>query len=335
MNPSEQGSKPIAGVDPADVLCRAAAHFDCGDAVAGVAALEELQSCTIDEKTINLTDQFFRPWIVGDRRVVASFDPERKPAANEIVVIYGNYPHIYENIAVNNPIKRHVANFWDLQHQIVEYDPAWERVEQIYVINIDERIDRLHAVLRELASARAPFHRVTRISAERAEQTATNTQLAGQIACLGSHLKALGHAAHREYADIVILEDDFSFTSDISAHLRDLAAFFDRRYAYWLCLLATSKYGPVLEVDDLVAMSFQRCTNTSGYLVSRDGIEKLIAVQNEALANLKSTGEFRFSVDRHWSTLQPSGKFLVFRRKFGFQAASFSDIESKVAQYFD
>lgn len=335
MNSPDRDTKLLTGDDPADILRRAEAHLEHGRSKAAIAVLKQLRSCTIDEKTIGAADRFFRPWIAGNRRVVASFDPDRRPGSDEIVVIYGNYPHIFENVVVNNPVKRHVSSFWDLEHDTVEYHPAWEAAEQIYVINIDKRTDRLHAVLRELAVAKAPFQRITRISAEVADEGTTNRQLAAQIACLGSHLKALAHAERGGYDNIVVLEDDFSFTSDRETHWQDLAAFFERRYAYWLCLLATSKYGPIAQKDDLVALSFQRCTNTSGYLVSREGIGKLIEVQTEALENLKSTGEFRFAVDRHWTKLQPSGKFLVFRRKLGFQAASFSDIEGEVAQYFD
>jgi hypothetical protein len=42
-----------------------------------------------------------------------------------------------------------------------------------------------------------------------------------------------------------------------------------------------------------------------------------------------------YAADRCWSVLQPSGKFFVFSRKFGFQAAGFSDIEGKITRYLD
>ena len=62
--------------------------------------LRKLEFSTIDAKTLETTDQFF-PKIAGDRKVVASFNPQRLPRADEVVIIYGNYPHMFER---NGPI---------------------------------------------------------------------------------------------------------------------------------------------------------------------------------------------------------------------------------------
>jgi hypothetical protein len=318
------------------VIAEATVHFERGEAEIGIAALRRLETAAIDETTIRMTDAFFRQWIVRDRKVVASFDQHRIPAEHEIVIIYGNYPHIYDNLVINNPIRRHVASFWDLAHDSIEYDKSWDAVDQIYIINIDKRTDRLDAVLRELGSAKAPFHRITRISGAIPSDPAPNRKLAGQIACLESHLAVLRQAHERGFAHILVLEDDFCFTSELHRHMQDLAAFFERQYPYWICLLATSKYGPIFAKDDVVSLSFQPCTNTGAYLVSREGVRELLAVQEEALKRLITTGDFtQFAVDRYWSILQPSGKFLVFKRKFGFQHAGFSDIEGSVTRYLD
>ena len=316
------------------IIAEAKLLFERAEVEAAVGRLRGLEYATIDETTIRLTDAFFRPWIVGDRKVVATFDPQRRPAQDEIVIIYGNYPHLFENLIINNPVKRHVASYWDLSHDHVEYDKRWEDVEKIYIINGDDRPDRYDSILRELALASAPFHRIERIGAviERADKP----RLAGTIGCLTNHLKILRHAISQGYAHILVLEDDFTFTSDVHRHLEDMREFFGRRYAYWICLLATSKYGPILPKDDLVSVSLQKCTNAAAFLVSRDGLEELLPVQEHALRCLTATGDMdQYAADRYWSVLQASGKFLVFKRKFGFQAASFSDIEGAVARYLD
>jgi hypothetical protein len=303
---------------------------------AAIAALRQLAEVTIDDTTLRLTDPLLKE-IAGPRRIIASFDPSRQPGPDEVVIVYGNYPHMFGNVVVNNPIRRHVADFWRFAHDEVEFDARWHGLGRIFVINVDDRRDRHDAVLRELASARAPFHLVTRVSAQPIDtRDPGGPPGQGQSACLRSHIETLRMARAVNADHVLVLEDDFCFTSDLDAHLSDLQAFIARHYDYWICLVATSKYGSIKAKDDLVAMSFQACTNTGGYLVSRAGIDQVLPLFEGALSRMRATGDFvANAVDRCWAVLQASGKFLVFRRKFGFQAASFSDIERSISRYLD
>lgn len=337
------GDMPLQDEPPPDplllrdeIIAGARRHFERGETDAAIQLLRRLEFATIDDTTIRMTDCFLRPAIAGDRKVVASFDPSRRPEGDEIIVIYGNYPHMFGNIVVNNPIRRHVASFSDLEHDAVEHDAAWEPLGRLYVLNTAHRPDRYDAIMRELAAARAPFHRITRIAATIPDGPAENARLARTIGCSESHLAALRHAALGGFEHVMVLEDDFCFTSDLACHLADLRQFFTRRYDYVVCLLATSKYGTVVSRDDLVSSSLQPCTNAAGYLVSRAGIEELLRIQVRALDLLRSTGETdQYAFDRAWATLQQSGKLWVFKRKFGFQVASYSDIEGAIARYLD
>jgi hypothetical protein len=316
------------------IIKEAAEQLGRSEVRVALGTLRKLELATTDERTLELTDLFL-PQIAGDRKVVATFDPCRTPDKDEVVIIYGNYPHMFGNVVVNNPIKRHVADFWSLRHDRVEYDRRWDGVDQIFIINAAERRDRYDSVLRELASARAPFERVTRVLAFTTDPAETD-QVSGTIGCLQSHIQALRGAQSAQFGHILVLEDDFCFTSDLDVHLMDLRTFFERDYEYWVCLIATSKYGAVVPKDDLLSLSFQPCTNTGGYLVSREGLEHLLPVFEQALELLKATGDCgSYAVDRCWAVLQPSEKFLVFRRKFGFQSSSFSDIERSISRYLD
>jgi GR25 family glycosyltransferase involved in LPS biosynthesis len=303
---------------------------------AAIALLRNLEFAPIDATTLRLTDPFLRQFIARGRKIVASFDPARIPSLDEIVIIYGNYPHIFDNIVVNNPMKRHIASFWDIEHDVIEHDERWNPVEQIYVINADSRLDRRDSIFRELSLARAPFGRITRIPAIVPSDPSLSPQLSGTIGCLRSHIEVLRRALARGLDHILVLEDDFCFTSDLNHHMQDLHQFFERRYSYWICLLATSKHGKINQKDDLVSLSLQKCTNAGAYLVSRDGLEQLLPVWETALERLTNTGDtLQYAADRSWSVLQDSGKFLVFRRKFGFQTASYCDIEGSVSRYLD
>ena len=318
------------------LISEAASCFADSKPEIGIELLRKLNGFPIDEMVLQSTDAFLRPWIADGRKVIATFDPDRRPARDEVIIVYGNYPHMYDNIVVNNPVKRHVSTFWKLAHDEVEYDVRWNFINQIYVINADNRIDRYDSILRELAVAKAPFDRISRVSALVSVERTHSKSVAGAIGCLRSHLAALHRARDQGFEHVIILEDDFCFTSDVEIHLQDLRSFFERDYAYWICLLATSKYGQIVAKDDLVSLTRQKCTNAAAYLISRAGILSLIPVYEAALRNLTMTGDTaHYAADRCWSVLQPSGKFFVFSRKFGFQAAGFSDIEGKITRYLD
>jgi hypothetical protein len=138
------------------LISEAASRFARSEPTIATELLRQLSGFPIDDTILQSTDPFFRPWIVGEKTVIASFEPGRRPTEGEIIVIYGNYPHMYENIVVNNPIKRHASTFWNLVHDRIEYDRRWDPIDQIYIINADKRIDRYDSILRELAAAKRP-----------------------------------------------------------------------------------------------------------------------------------------------------------------------------------
>lgn len=317
-----------------EIVAEATDHLEAGRVAEGATVLARLEHATVDERTLAATDPFLRA-IAGERRIVASTDLARRPAVDEVVVIFGNFPHSFENVVVNNPIRRHVGGFGELPHDRFESDRRWDGVSRIVVINVEHRLDRRDAVMRELAAARAPLDRVVIFPAV-VEQPTRKRDLNSSISCLKSHIAALELAAPAPGEHVLILEDDFCFTSDLDTHLSDLASFFDRGYDYVACLLGTSKYGRIEPRDDLVSESRQPCTNGSAYLVSGDHAARLLALRREGLARLIETRDSgRFATDRYWALLGPEGMLLVFRRKLGFQAASYSDIEGRVARYLD
>jgi hypothetical protein len=91
----------------------------------------------------------------------------------------------------------------------------------------------------------------------------------------------------------------------------------------------TNAYGRIEPRDGLLSTSRQPCTTASGSLVSGDHYDLIVAEQEKGLAQLHATrnGQ-RNAIDRYWKVLQLEGCFLVFRRKMGFQATSFSDVDT-------
>lgn len=327
-------TSPKTLINRDEVLKSAHELFLKGDIDLACEKLMSLEFSLIDNKTIKTVDNFL-PYIKKNKKVIASFDPKRKPAKEELVFIYGNYPHAFYNLIINNPVKRHAACFSKFTHDHVEYDTRWDGIEMIYIINDSVRIDRKDSILKELAHAKAPFQRIKWINAEKSDSHESE-EIKGHVGCMKSHLKVLHMAREQGFNHILVLEDDFNFTSELDQHLDDLSTFFSREYDYLLCLLGTSKEGRIIPKDDLLSFSFQPCTNTEAYLISKQGIQALIPVYEDGLKNLiKSGNSQQYAADRCWSTLQATKKFFVFRKKFGFQISNFSSIENRITRYLD
>src|SRR6185437_283076 len=176
-----------------EIVAEAAGHFEAGRVAECRAALTRLEHATVDGRTLAATDPYLRA-MAGERRIVATTDIARRPAADEVAILYGTFPDCFENVVVNNPIRRHVGGFGELPYDRFESDPRWDGVSRIVVINAEHRVDRRDAMMRELAAARAPLDRVAVLPAV-VERPTRSRSLNGGIGCLKSHIAAVELAA--------------------------------------------------------------------------------------------------------------------------------------------
>jgi GR25 family glycosyltransferase involved in LPS biosynthesis len=314
-------------------------HFNKGAINELRGCLTGLASLDVDADVIEQVDRFL-PMLSRNQRLVATFDECRRPKRDELVIVFGSYPHQFNNLVSNNPIKRDVTDFWKFTFDDVEFACCWNDVDVIIIINIEERFDRYYSILRELVRLRAPLHKVRRVSAivpnHRDLITAKTNHLNGTIGCLSSHIAANRMIKDSDAKNALILEDDFIFTTETGAIKKQIATFFARKYDYSICLLGSSKYGERVPLDDLVSASFQPVTNAEAYFVSRTGVVELLGCFDEALRLLKEERDpSKYAADRYWTILQDGARFLVFTDKLGFQAPSFSDIDRRYTAFFD
>lgn len=297
--------------------------------------LLEMDGRAIDETIIAYVDQHLSHFHAGKRRV-ATTNPARQPAPDELVVQFGNYPPAFESLAVHNPMRRNVLDYWKLHWDFdeVESSPCWRSLDRVFVINMDHRPERFYSIARELTRVGVPLDRIVRFPG--CVYTGFDDSFAnGTVGCLMSHLGICRIAANKGLGNVLVIEDDFSFIDDLAYVESAVGDFFARQYGYDVCLLATSKYGRIVRFDDLVCMPRQECTNTGAYFLSGAGSARLVDCFAAALEQLIATGDcMRFAVDRCWSDLQGK-RFLVFKRRLGFQLPGFSDIEKSVTVYLD
>lgn len=309
------------------------ANFYTGQYEGCQAVLRQFESTHtfVDEHVIT-NSSYLLPHL--KKKVVGTTDVHRRPGPGEIVIQYGNYPYAPDHLPIADLIYRHPVFFKQVQHDVVEFDEGWEAVGQIYILNLKERRDRYLECLVELCRMGAPLHRVTHFEAKK-ERVCESAQTSALHGAGENHIWAVRHFLRNKYENCLVLEDDFTFSSNVAQHLRDLKLFFERRYAYDVCLLGTSNFGERRDFDDLLLTSHQECTTTAAYLLSRESAPRILDVFVEGNRMLLETGNGGYTCDRYWHKLHSENKFFVFRTKFGFQRPNFSNITGVFSCHFD
>ena len=285
----------------------------------------------VDEHVID-NSSFLFPLL--KKKVVGTNNVTRKPGPDEIVIQYGNYPYAPNNLPIDSTVFRHPVFFSKVRHDVLEFDECWAAVGQIYILNLKERRDRYLECLVELCRMGAPLDRVTHFEAKK-EKVCESAQTSALHGAGENHIWAVRHFLQNKFENCLILEDDFTFTSNVEQHKRDLKLFFERKYAFDACLLGTSNFGERKDHDDLLLTSHQDCTTTAAYLLNRETASRILDAFVEGNRLLLETGDGKYTCDRYWNKLHPENKFFIFRTKFGFQRPNYSNITGLFSCHFD
>lgn len=269
------------------------------------------------------------------KKIIGTCDPNREPNEDEIIICYGNYCHDIYNLPISNKIYRNVLYYNMINHNIFEFDKSWNKIEKIYIINLIERKDRYIEVLSELAKLNFPFNRIYHVKGEK--NNLTNDKLLNSyLGATDSHLQALKDMKKNNLKNCLILEDDFIFNFNYNEIKKNINLFFERNYDYDVCLISASKFHQITPYDDLLSLSHQECTTTSGYIVSKDGIDKVLDCFQDGYNKMLETKDYnKYVCDRYWNKLQKNNKFFVFNKKFGYQRVTYSDIKNNINYNFD
>lgn len=269
-------------------------------------------------------------------KIIATTDINRQPKDNEIIIYYGNFLMSWKNLPATNKIYRHPIYFKHLNHDCVEYDSCWEKVDQIYVLNLDVRNDRYMEIMVELCRLNVPLDRVYHYVGKKEKFTGDTWVDVGigstmnRRDCVNMFLK------NDKFNNILIFEDDITFTTDIITHKRDMKTFFDRKYDYDICLLCSKKDFNFHPYDDLLLLSKQNVTSCGGYLISKQGTMKAIKYFEDGIVRMKRGESYRrYVCDVYWNEIQKDNKFFIFRNKFGYQRPGYSNVENKTFCRFD
>lgn len=262
---------------------------------------------------------------IANKTIVATFDETREPGTDELVIVYGTYPDWHLALPCSNKLYRHISYFHSSHHDRVEYDPIWEHVGIIYIINLEERVDRYYETLLSLAAVRAPLHRIHQYKAQK-------DGLPPYAGATKNHVDVAHHFTTSGHNVGLILEDDIVFI-DKSSVLSALCTFFSIPRTYDICFLSLSKYGRREPYDDILGRTYQSCTTSSAYFLQSSTAQNVHSVLSKGFETMMITGDHHNNcVDRYWTRLS---NLLYFRKKLGFQRPSYSNLTRGVSAHLD
>jgi GR25 family glycosyltransferase involved in LPS biosynthesis len=282
------------------------------------------------EETDHLFDQ-----VCQGKKVIGTYDCNRVPKEDEIVIIIGDYPVSRDSLVISNPMRRNYR--WALKFKYDEFEghECWNNIDYISVINSDDRPDRLFDILKEFKKMEVPLNKVYRQSAI-IDSSTGNPYVNGLVGCFKSHLSILNKFSNTEFNNIAVFEDDFTFSEPIEENKNSLINFFNGHYGHEVLLLATSAEGTIVKRDDLVSNSYQPCTTTSGFILSKSGLERVLPLWQKANDMLIATWNFNvYACDRYWALIQGDNGMFTFNRKLGYQRPSFSQTSKTLAYNLD
>ncbi|MDN8598428.1 glycosyltransferase [Citrobacter sp. S2-9] len=217
-----------------------------------------------------------------------------------------------------------LKNWYLSLHNATHNQPIqWDNIDQVAIVNLDKRQDRLSLVQQELALLNVPVDKITRLSA--------CEEVNGQLGRRLSHLQALQLAQEKGWKNYLLLEDDTVILKQ-EKHIRVLNSLLNAlpKLPWEVLLLGGEiKRGNVLK--SLNGMIHARdCNRVCAYLVN-SGYYSTLAQQMER--DLSDT------LEAQWQPLLREGKWLACYPSICYQRAGYSDIAKKetdnIGYYFN
>jgi len=202
-------------------------------------------------------------------------------------------------------------------------------LENVYYINLEERVDRKVLVETELKKMKWKYERFNAIKHER-----------GILGCCLSHLAVIEMAKEKDLDYVVILEDDIQFLQPekYNKMLIDFRNFVESNSLdYDVLLIATNildKVSGVIPINNYI-YRVGASYSAAGYIVKKHYYDKIIANYKEGLRllieNPTVSGKYEFDV--YWIKLQMVDKWLVLYPRTVNQRESYSDILNCMTDY--
>jgi len=196
------------------------------------------------------------------------------------------------------------------------------KIDHIFYINLEERVDRKELIEIELNNFDLKYERFSAIKDEM-----------GIYGCGLSHLSVLKLAKEREYKNVLIFEDDFTFLVSKEEFETFLDQFFNHIEKFDVCMLAYNTQKEEATNHSFVKKIIES-QSASAYLVNHHYYDKLIHLYEENIPKLKETGmHWMYANDQIWKQYQPGDDWYQPIIRIGKQRADFSNIAGRFMDY--
>ena len=211
-----------------------------------------------------------------------------------------------------------------------------ENIAKIIYINLDKRPDRREAMEQEFVKMGIPLEMVTRFPA-------VYNPLNG-LGCLRSHLEVLKLAKEKQYENVWIMEDDFTFTVDMEYVDKTLKQLFTKNPPFESAMFAyIHKQDPIPPIDKVKYPNIFRIVESqtaSSYLVKQHFYDNLINLFEDAYHQLLHTGaHWLYANDQVWKLYQRNHVWYCVSPSFGKQRPEIRDNSAehggKMIEYTD
>jgi len=237
----------------------------------------------------------------------------------------GIYDYIFY-IVITGIILLVIYVFYLYKQKIEKFEPeeyypgGMNMVDQILFINLDNRKDRLEAITKQLKNQMVQMNKVHRISAH---YTPGN----GHLGCAKSHLDAIRYANDNGFENIIVLEDDFKFSTDKEVTHKLFNNFFTKvNKNEWDVVMLTHLYGKENNTKYDFLKKITDAQAGSGYIVNKSYYPIMISifekcVQNMSKDSTKTSGVNweKWALDQVWKENQKEDRWFTFNPLIGKQ----------------
>ena len=187
-------------------------------------------------------------------------------------------------------------------------------IDHTFYINLDHRTDRKLEIEGELNAMGINYERFPAIKHE----------TIGGVGCGRSHINVLKLAKERGYKRVLIFEDDFTFTLNIT-QFEDGIKKLDE-VDFDVCLLSYNLFNHAESKEHPFLSRVFNAHTASGYIINAHYYDTLINVFEDAVVKFEQTNcHWLYAIDVAWNVLQMRDKWFCFNPRMGKQRPSFSD----------
>ena len=207
------------------------------------------------------------------------------------------------------------------------------RIEKIYIINLEHRKDRLKSIMTQLNKLGTNTNIIQRINAVYHKEF-------GAIGCGMSHILAFEEAEKGNYENVLILEDDYILNVDADKY-NDLLDKLYLEKKTWDVVMVGANLENFNDCEHKFLIKINKARTTSGYVANKSMYKKIKDNFKEACELMDKYKDntndkivkHNFSIDMYWQKLQPEHDWYCFKERIGIQLPSYSDVENRFTQY--